>query len=249
MSLLALQRSMRDHILAGASEPPEGVAASAERGLAVYRHAYRAQLVANLRDTFEKTWAWLGDEAFDDAALAHVEAHAPRAWTLADYGFDFADTLAGRYSDDPEVAELAWLDWTLRRAFDGFDAEPISPEMLARVDWETAVLTFVPTLAIGKVVTNSPAIWGALADEETPPAVERLPAPAAIRVWRQGLSPQYRSIELFEMKALDLAAGGASFAELCADMAGDDPPELAVQRVGGLLGAWLQDGLIDAVRS
>lgn len=247
MSLLALQRSMRDHILAGAAEPPQGVAASAERGLAVYRHAYRAQLVACLRDTFEKTWAWLGDEAFDAAALTHVEAHAPSAWTLADYGGDFVQTLSGLYPDDPEVAELAWLDWTLRRAFDGADAEPISPEALAKVDWETAVLTFVPTLTVGEVVTNSAAIRGALADEVTPPGVERLPAPAAIRVWREGLSPQYRSIEVLEMHALALAAGGATFAGLCAALAGDGDPDRAARRAGALLAAWLQDGLVASI--
>jgi len=247
MTLLALQRSMRDHILAGQTEPPQGVAATAEPGLAVYRHAYRAQLVANLRDTFEKTWAWLGDDAFDAAALAHVEAHPPSAWTLADYGGDFATTLAGLYPDDPEVAELAWLDWTLRRAFDGADAAPIAPEALAKVDWETAVLTLVPTLVVGAVITNSAAIWGALADEQTTPAVEQLPAPAAIRVWRDGLSPQYRSIELLEMQALQSAMRGATFADLCAALASDQDPDHAAQRAGALLASWLQDGVVAAI--
>ncbi|PTS88617.1 MULTISPECIES: HvfC/BufC N-terminal domain-containing protein [unclassified Caulobacter] len=244
MSLLAIQRGLRDHILANQSGQSEGVSARGAAGLAVYRHAYRAQLVACLRDTFEQTWSWLGDDGFDAAALSHIVAHPPCGWTLDAYGEDFPETLTGLYPDDPEVAELAWLDWSLRRAFDGPDADPITPEALAEVDWESAVLTLPPTLTIGEVITNSAAIWGALTGGEAPPAVERLPAPAAIRVWRQGLSPQYRSIDAFERQALAMALDGYTFARLCEQLGGPDDAERTVARVGGLLGTWLQDGLV-----
>ncbi len=247
MSLLALQRGFRDHVLAQEADDPAALGVKAS-GLAVYRHAYRAQLVACLRDTYEKTWSWLGDEAFDDAAATFVAAHPPSAWTLADYGEAFAGTLAWLYPDDPEVVELAWLDWTLRRAFDGEGADPVAPETLAAVDWETARLSFLPTLAIGAVTTNCAAIWTALAEDEAPPGAERLPEPAAVRVWRAGLSPQYRTIDLFEARALDQAMTGLSFSALCARLAeGMDDPDEAAARVGGLLGVWLQDGLVTAV--
>ncbi|SFI59167.1 DNA-binding domain-containing protein [Caulobacter sp. UNC279MFTsu5.1] len=249
MSLLSIQRGLRDHILANKADRPEAVAANGEAGLAVYRHAYRAQLVACLRDTFEQTWSWLGDDGFDAAAISHIAAHPPRGWTLDAYGEDFPQTLAGLYPDDPEVAELAWLDWSLRRAFDGPDADPITPEALAQVDWESAVLTLSPTLTIGAVATNSAAIWGALTEGQTPPAVERLPAPAAIRVWRQGLSPRYRTIDAFERLALLRVLDGCAFAQLCEQLGDPDDTERTVERVGGLLGAWLQDGLVLSARS
>lgn len=246
MSLLDTQRGFRDHILAGTDAPLPG---APERGLAVYRHAYRAQLIASLRDTFEKTWAWLGDEAFDKAARYHVERHAPKSWTLNEYGRDFVQTLRDLYSGDAEVAELAWLDWTLRRAFDGLDAEAVKPEVLAAADWDNAVLIFVPTLTMGAVTTNSAAIWGALADAKTPPAAERLGAPAAIRIWRSGLTPKYRTIENFEQRALTLAMAGSSFADLCALLMEDGDADRAAQNVGAVLAIWLQDGLISAVRT
>jgi hypothetical protein len=112
------------------------------------------------------------------------------------------------------------------------------------VDWENAVLILSPTLAIGAVATNSAAIWGALTEGQTPPAVERLPAPAAIRVWRQGLTPRYRTIDAFERRALSMVLDGCAFAQLCEQLAGPDDAERAVAQVGGLLGAWLQDGLV-----
>jgi Putative DNA-binding domain len=252
-TLIELQRGLRDHILSGAPEtsgpgiaPQLGV--RAEAGLQVYHHAYRAQLVACLRDTFEKTWAWLGDEAFDAAARAHIEAHPPHSWTLGDYGVDLPATLEGLYPDDPEVAELAWLDWTLRRAFDGPDAEPIAQEALAAVDWDNVVLTLVPTLKIGRVATNCAALWGAIAEDQTPPPAERLPEPGAIRVWRQGLSPQYRTIEADERRALELMEAGAPFGDVCALLSeGLDDAE-AAQRIGALLATWLQDGLVTGTR-
>ncbi len=245
MSLLDTQRGFRDHILAGTDAPLPG---APERGLAVYRHAYRAQLIASLRDTFEKTWAWLGDEAFDKAARHHVEHHAPKSWTLNEYGADFVQSLRALYPGDPEVAELAWLDWTLRRAFDGPDADAIKPEALAQVDWDNAVLIFVPTLTMGEVATNWAAIWGVLAEEKTPPAAERLAAPATIRVWRSGLTPKYRTIENFEQRALTLAMAGSSFADLCALLVEAGDTDRAAQNVGAVLALWLQDGLIRDIR-
>jgi hypothetical protein len=246
MSLLELQRRARDHILAGRAEPMPGAASTAAPGLSVYRHAYRAQLVACLRDTFEKTWAWLGDEAFDSAAQAHVTLHPPHSWTLGDYGGQFHEVLHGLYPRDPEVCELAWLDWTLRRAFDGPDAEPIQPEVLADVDWDTATLVFVPTLTLRAATTNCAAIWTAIEEGATPPAAETLAEPAAIRVWRAGLSPRYRTIDAFEFKALLLALSGVGFGELCQQLADGEEANAAAPRLGELLGRWLQDGLIGA---
>jgi hypothetical protein len=249
MKLITLQRGFRDHILAGAEAPLEGVAPEREAGLAVYRHAYRAQLVANLRDVYEKTWAWLGDDTFAAAARAHVERHPPSSWTLSDYGADFPETLRALHPDDPEIAELAWLDWSLRRAFDGPNAEAVSTESLAKTDWDSAVLYFVPTLVVGEVVTNCALLWGAMADDRMPPAAERLPAPGAIRVWRSELTPKYRSIESFERRALTLAVAGTSFPDLCNLLVENGDKDQAVARVGTALASWLQDGLISAVRS
>lgn len=246
MSLLKLQRRTRDHLLAGRAAPLVGGAATSAPGLAVYRNAYRAQLAACLRDTYEKTWTWLGDEAFEAAAQAHITLHPPASWTLGDYGGDLPEVLRILYRDDAEVSELAWLDWTLRRAFDGPDAEPIQAEALAQVDWDSAVLAFVPTLVVGSVTTNCAAIWTAIAEGESPPSAAPLAKQAAIRVWRAGLSPQYRSVDGFEFRALSLALSGLAFGELCQRLAKGEDAEAAIPRLGELLGRWLQDGLIRA---
>jgi Putative DNA-binding domain len=246
MSLLAIQRGFRDHLLAGKDVPLEGVAVSAMRGLPVYRHTYRAQLVASLRDTYEKTWAWLGDEAFDRAAASHVDRHPPASWTLSVYGGNFPETLGELFPGDPEVTELAWLEWALRRAFDGPNAKPVGADALSMVSWDSACLSFLPTLVLGEVVTNAPAIWSALNRGERPPPAQRSGA-AAVRVWREDLSPKYRSIEDFERRALLLALAGKRFSDLCDHLAGGDDHEVAAQRIGALLASWIQDGVVIGV--
>ncbi len=138
MTLEQIQRDFRAHIVSGSPAIEAAIVGDARRGLAVYHHAYRANLIACLRDSFEKTAAWLGDDAFERAALGHIEANPPRSWTLGVYGHGFDDTLATRFPADPEIAELAWLDWRLRRAFDGPDVEIEDPAASADLDWESS---------------------------------------------------------------------------------------------------------------
>ncbi len=249
MSLLALQRGLKQHILGAV--PGEGGAyrGDAAAGLAVYHNAYRVQLVACLRDTYEKTWAWIGDEAFETAARDYIAEYPPSSWTLNVYGAEFPAYLLARFPEDAEIAELAWLDWALRRAFDGEDAPPLSPEVLGALDWEQTVLTFAPTLELASVTTNVAAIWSALAEETNPPPVEALPEPAAVRVWRAGLSPQYRTIGPAEFRAIDLLQRGESFGNTCAVVSEGLDEAAATQLIGEMLSTWIQDELIVGARA
>lgn len=242
MTLEELQQALVDHLLTGDRRISERV--RAQGGLEVYHHAYRAQLLACLRDTYERVWAWLGDEAFDRAGACHVEAVAPKSWTLNEYGEEFAATLAGLYPDDPEVPELAWLDWALRRAFDGPDATPVDIAALDDLDWEVAVFRFAPTLRLGPVMTNSAAIWSALAEDRPPPAVALLPAPAELLVWRPDLTPRFRTLATVEAHALKLALAGATFGDICRLHAAKSAEDNAVAEAGAMLGQWLRDGFV-----
>ena len=247
MRLAEVQDQFADWLAGADIDPAPLVDARSRRGLRVYRHAVGATLVACLCDTYERTHAWLGDEAFDEAAKAHTIAHPSRSWTLGDYGLGFDATLAERYRDDPEVAELAWLDWSLRRAFDGPDSPVLDPTGLAGVDWDNAVLHFSPTLAIREIETNAAAIWSALAAGDTPPAAARLEIPAALAVWRQGLSPRFRTIDPLEWTALESAMAGETFATVCGRLAEADSSTDPAQIAGAILSRWIGEGLLTGV--
>lgn len=248
MSLLALQRDFLGFLLNQPSNIPVAVNGNGGPGLAVYHNAYSAQLVACLKDSYERLWAWLGDDAFEAAARQHIVANAPTSWTLGDYGVGFAQTVDSLYPDDPEVAEIAALDWALRRAFDGPDAPPFDPALLAEVDWDEAVIGMVPTLELLPVTTNCGAIWNAISAGDDVPSAQMLPEPGWVRVWRVDLQPHFATIEGTEMDAIRLAASGISFARLCDRLAEKVGLEAAVDTAGGYLSSWLQGGLIADIR-
>lgn len=249
MSLHQIQRDFCSFLRSETAVPPRSVAPAARRGLGVYHYAHRATLEAALRDVFERTHGWLGDARFDAASLAHVANHPPTSWTLADYGSGFPETLAALYPDHPEVAELAWLDWSLRVAFNGPDCPMIDLTSLDQVDWDKARLTINPTLATRTIVTNVALIWQALEDGEVvPPAASRLPAPAVLTVWRQDLMPRFQTIEPAEHEALAMAIGGNSFGEICAFLAATQTdPDAGAALAGAMLQRWIGEAVVVAL--
>lgn len=248
MTLAETQQQIARWLAGGREDVSPLVTPRAHRGLAVYRHAYGATLLTTLRDTFEKTHAWLGDDAFDEAARDHIALCPPSSWTLADYGAGFVGALVHRYPDDIEVSELAWLDWSLRRAFDGPDAIPLDPTALTSVDWDTVRFELVPTMTVARIETNAPAIWSAIAAGVTPPSAERIDGAASLLVWRNALDPRFRTIDAIEADALARLAAGETFATVCAAIATHSLAENAAERAGILLGQWIADGILCGVR-
>lgn len=236
MSLLALQRDFRDAIRA--ETVPD------EAGMTIYHNAYRVQLTDCLAETFARTLAWIGGDAFVEAARDHIERTPPRGWTLSDYGDGFDVTLAKLYPDDPEVAELALIEWMLCRAFESEDAEPMPIESIAAIDWDNATLAFVPSLRCIAATTNAGAILSALAADEPPPIATPLHDLARIWVWRQNFIPCFRVADSNEQIAIDMMIAGARFATLCETMVAlcGEADGLAI--VGTLLGRWFADGLV-----
>ncbi|MDE2041610.1 MAG: putative DNA-binding domain-containing protein [Alphaproteobacteria bacterium] len=243
MSLSALQRAMGD-FLVDATANDFATQMHNAPGLHVYRNNYRSTLLACIRDTYEKCWAWMGDDAFDMAAHTHIDAKPPTSWTLDAYGHDFPDTLRALYPEDPEIADMAWLEWAMRRAFDGADATPVDVAQLDGVNWEQVCFTMIPTLKLGDVTTNAAALWSALDAEETPPRVETFPAPVTLCVWRQDLSPCFRTLKTTDAQILRMAHGGASFGSICDLLARQNGVTEAANLAGAALGQWLSDGFI-----
>lgn len=244
MSLLTLQRDMRAWLVREDADAARGLGVAAGPGLRVYQNNYRAQLVACLDDSFAKTRDWIGGEAFHDAIVAHIDRVPPSCWTLDAYPRDFPATLAMLYPDDPEVAELAWIDCALGEAFVGQDAVAVSTADLTDVDWDNAVLQFTPTLDLGELTTNASAIWSAMSAEEAPPAMTLLPEPGAIMVWRRDQISLFRAIDGIERDALLLARAGMAFSDLCAVLVEAQSEDVGITLAGTMLGQWFADGLI-----
>jgi hypothetical protein len=187
--LAELQAAFQDHLLNGSTGISQAVLANAgldvARRLNIYHHAYRARLVEALRDSYGHTASYLGDEQFDAVARAYLAAHPSLDPNLRWFGVNFSEWAAAEHAADPELSELAALDWALRRAFDASDATPLALSDLARVPpeaWAHIGFVFHPTCARLVLRHNTLAIWHALDQDAAPPAAEPLAprAPAAL---------------------------------------------------------------------
>ncbi len=249
--LVSLQAAFHDHLLDRPSpiahEVVDGGRIGVERRLHIYHNAYRVRLLENLQDAYEKTWAYLGDEAFESSALAFIEDNPPRHRNLRWHGAMFSQWLADRFPQDADIAELALIDWQLRRAFDGPNATPVQPDELAGLsaeDWAGVGFRFTPTLFVTQLRFNSVSIWHALDQERVPPAAEPLHVPTWLLIWRKGWQPHFRTLQAAEHAALMPLQDGSSFAHVCDALGKQFIDQEAAGVAAGLLQIWLQDELI-----
>lgn len=240
MSLAVAQQGFLAMILAPA--PP-----AAEEGRRVYHHAYRARLMGALSETYERVWTWLGDDAFHAEARAYIEQHPSTNWTLDAYGLDFPAFLDARFPNDPEIAELAWLDAELRQAFAAPDAETLDPAALATItSWEAVRLRLNPALRHRAVRTNAAALWRALSRADTPPDIVYFTDQelTGLCVWKLALEPRFRTLDADEYHLVHALNTGLPFAAACEALAHDHPDTDPTHRVGEWLGGWIAEGLV-----
>jgi hypothetical protein len=257
MTLAASQADFMAHVLDEDQALPEGWSERHAAGLAIYRNNYRTSLVEALRSTYERTAAYVGEDAFRQAAAHHLITHPPKSWTLDHAGDGFADTLRELFRDDWEVPELGWLEAAMQRAFVAADAAPIDAAgfaegtaLFGEQDWSEMRLEFLPGTALAPVAHDIPALWRAIDPEgETPAQADHLDTPMHLLVWREGLKPVFRLVDQSEGEAMDALLGGASYGDACTLLVERLGEEAAIVQAGAMLGRWLHDGVIESVSS
>lgn len=224
-------------------------------GLAIYRNNYRTALVEALRSTFERTERLVGESAFRRAATHHVIANPPSGWTLDLVGEGFDGTCRQLFTEDREVAEIAWLEWAMHRAFVARDAAPLDPPAFAKTcasfgetDWEGLRLAFVPGLALAPVCHDLARLWPSLRGDGEEPTIRTLAEPHHALVWREGERSVFVLKPAAEAHMLATLASGAAWGDTCAALVETLGEDAAIVEAGQLLGRWLAQGLICGVR-
>ncbi|MGV8918172.1 MAG: putative DNA-binding domain-containing protein [Pseudomonas sp.] len=247
MSLADMQRDFRTWLVSASGDAAVRLRATTIAGLDVYQNNYRAQLMGCLEAAFPQVRAWIGEDAFLSAAVSHIDNHPPHAWTLDAYPEGFHQTLIELFANNPDVHELAWIESALNESFVAADAEPLSVEALATVDWDNARLRLTPSLLTHVITTNAEEIWSALQEGTAPPEGEMLAQSHGLIVWRRQLMSRLKPVDALELEALVHLQRNGSFAELCdflVERLGDDE---GVARIGALLANWLGSELITGV--
>lgn len=257
-SLADRQAAFMAQVLDDEAPLPAGWGDRHAQGMQVYRGNYRSSVVEALKSTYEKTERWVGEAAFQRAAAHHVITNPPASWTLDDAGAGFDQTCAELFKNDPEVAELAWLEWTMLEAFTAKNVTPLDAEGFAaqsaqfgEEDWANLRITILPCATACEVEHDLRAIWNALREDELVRPPSRLQATGSVLVWREEERSTFMMGSAEEVRAFQAAQSGTPYAEICMLLAGDDPSEEeahdAAMRAGALLGRWLNEGLIASI--
>lgn len=249
-SLVNSQQRFQRAVLAGDVTPGLFAVEGAEvaGGFGLYLMAYRARLLAALRDNFPVLHRALGDEAFADLAHDYIDAHPSRFRSIRWFGdalVDFLDAGPERLPH-PALADVARMDWAMRGAFDAAGLPLLTLDDLAAMapeDWPQRCFTLLPSLRKVELSWRVEPIWRALNDDAEAQTDAPEPLSHVLLVWRPQLDCLWRSAGDTEAAALCALAQGATFAECCTAIAGAGEPDPATVAVG-LLQRWVSDGLL-----
>lgn len=246
--LAQMQQQFRDWLVASTDDAKARLHVGSQHGLVAYQNNYRTQLVNCLKASYPQLLAYLGEDVFLQAAIHHIDEHPPSSWTLDAYGADFDDTLRLIHPHNPDIHELAWLEWSLSDVFVAADASSITLDQLTDVDWDTARLTFVSGFRHRTVTTNMVAIWSAWQESSALPDAAMLDEPAGIIVWRRGFSCQMKQVDAIEHASLQIMQEDGRFNVLCEALIEHLGEQRGVNVAGGFLANWLALGFIAGVK-
>lgn len=234
---------------------PEGWGNRHALGISVYRGNYRSALVTALTDTFERTARYVGEVAFKQASAHHVIANPPASWTIDDAGEGFDTTCDELFGENPEVAELARLEWVMLQVSTSADRDPLTPSAFGEAtaefaddDWMSLRVEFQPRAAAWVTEINLTALWNTLEEGGGEMPEPKLAKPLGCIVWREGERPTFAMVGVEDANAFAAMQSGATYGDLVTGLAGESPDEASVQdaaqRAGGMLGGWLSEGMI-----
>jgi hypothetical protein len=254
-----LQTELRRYIL----EPHAPIAmpivdtrhTDARARLDIYADAYRVRLIEALDANFPALHIWVGGNEFNAIALAYIDAQPSTHYSIRWFGHRLPTFLRTdpRWKTNLIVCELAQFEWAISEAFDARNADALAADALSSLApdaWPELRFGMNPSLRRLALRTNAPEMWRALPKLAAQiPTPERGAHPAAWMVWRQELAIYYRKLEVDEAWALDAAAEGQTFADICEGICEWVDAEHVAMRAAGFLRQWTQDGLIVQLKS
>jgi hypothetical protein len=233
--------------------------AACER-LDVYANMYFFRLLEALESEVPKVAKLLGHDAFHALVVDYLAAHPSTHPSLRHAADSLPDFLARHQTSvtRPDLPDLARLELARNDVFHGPDSPSIDPQELAKLApdaWPRLRFRVAPTVRWLRLCASTVALWRAVADGAQPPGADT--ALAGCVVWRSrtpGSDDQvwHRTATLDELAALEAAAAGATFDNICEIFAGrleagtEDAAAAARPALEALV-RWLGDGLLSGV--
>lgn len=260
MSHLREQQLRFQDYLVGNSDDIENDIISTENALAKHRlgayyNAYRIRLIDCLAVDYSALEKYLGRETFENLALNYLEHYPSRHPSVRWFGQHLPQYLRDDYRGDeqPFLHELAAWEWAQTLVFDAADSDStVQVEDIAAIppeNWPGLRFEFIAAQCWLDLKFNVPQYENALDNDAEPPPIEAGQHPQRWLLWRQELTTHWRSLEVHEAWALQQAAAGANFAEVCEGLLEwVDAGQVALV-AAGFLRQWVSDQLLTRLDS
>jgi hypothetical protein len=227
--------------------------ALAQHRLGAYYNAYRIRLIDALAVDYAALEKILGRTAFEDIALDYLQRFPSRQPSIRWFGQHLPAYLAEYYRGDEAefVIEMASYEWAQATVFDAVDsAELFQLEDMAQVAaeaWPQLQFEFKAALQWLDLYWNVPQIETALDNGQEAPQRQRSEFAQRWLLWRRDYRTYWRSLEVHEAWAIEQAAIGANFAEICEGLLEWVDAQQVALVAAGFLKQWIGDQLITRV--
>jgi len=188
--------------------------------LRVYRNGYLRTCTEALRASYPSIERLLGEECFRMLALHYVDAHPPRAASLAAYGETFPRFLEEAHDLHrlDYLATLATLDRARSEVYFAEDAEAPQPHALAAMAANPdAVIALrcrlAPSVRLLSLAFAVLGAWAELRRGQLPQPLEVGPASEHVLLWRSDGDVSYRPLTAPEHAFIERIASGRSCGE------------------------------------
>jgi hypothetical protein len=249
--LAELQRQFQQHLMHGDVAIANVMVGSEQVPVAtrlkVYSDAYRLRLIEALGSNYPRVQQLLGDEAFAQLGIQYVDRHPSNFRSIRWFGGELPRILREMHAAQPWLSDLARFEWAIASAFDAADSPVVDVPALGEVPpdrWSELCFETHPSVQRLAIQSNAPALFKALSADEALPEPGQLEKPQSWMIWRQELTPQYRSLNDAEAAAFDKLAASGSFGEICEVLCDCHDEDQVPLIAAGMLKGWTADGVI-----
>lgn len=223
--------------------------ALASHRLGVYYNAYRIRLIDCLAIEYPGLKKHIGDQSFENMALDYLRRYPSSHPSVRWFGKDLVQYLRESECKNREfVSELASFEWSKGLVFDEIDtASVFSMADMAEVPpsaWPSVRVKFISAMCWLDMHWNACPYWAALDKDEPLPEIQHQDHPLRWIIWRKDRDPFWRSLDVHEAWAVEVATNGANFAELCEGLCEWISEDQVALVAAGFLKQWISDDLI-----
>lgn len=224
--------------------------ALAEHRLAAYYNAYRARLIEAIAFDFPTVSAFLGEDKFNLLVLNYIKAFPSEYKSVRWVAQNLSQFIQqqNKFENQIFLTELIDFEWTQSLVFDETNPDTIfSIEQMALIEphnWPSLRFNFISSLKPLDLHHNVVQFWNAQDTQQAFPDIFYDVIPIRWIIWRKGLDPHWRSLDVHEAWALESMIHGSTFAEICEGLEEWIDSEHIAITAAGFLKQWIEDELI-----